>query len=356
MRILINHLKNVGDVLLATTAVELVRKVYPQAWITLMTVPHVAPFFENHPLINEILPFSYKSKGNSMSSMIKVVNEVKKRNFDVSISLESRLRPLLVALLAGIPIRIAGDGMDRYGNKKEWYRFLFTHLYPITTQQKEHQSETFMKVVRPFLHLTESSNARPSLPPATEESDLQMRNLLQINDKIKKTKILFCVRGTHPEKNWPPEYFAEVMDVVSKKYKADCYIIGAPADYEYAENVRKKCESNVNNICGKTKPNDLVALFNYSDLLVTVDTGTAHIAATTDIPIISIFLCTNPVQWHPLSDRAVCLCYEFAFNRFGLLPQKEFITHKEILPINVLQAIDEQFNSNNKKIEPSAKI
>ena len=62
MRILINQLKNIGDVLLATSAIALVRQKYPDAWITLMTVPRVAPFFEKHPLIDEVLPFEYKSK------------------------------------------------------------------------------------------------------------------------------------------------------------------------------------------------------------------------------------------------------------------------------------------------------
>ncbi|NCC01727.1 MAG: hypothetical protein EOM34_13835 [Clostridia bacterium] len=98
MRILINQLKNIGDALLATTAIELVRKVYPDAWITLMTVPQVVPFFEKHPLIDEILLFAYKSKESSISSMMKIVAEIKKRNFDVNISLESRLRTLLVAV------------------------------------------------------------------------------------------------------------------------------------------------------------------------------------------------------------------------------------------------------------------
>lgn len=346
MRILVNHLKNVGDVLLATTAIELIRTVYPNAWITLMTVPHVAAFFQNHPLIDEVLPFNYKSKTNSFFSMLKMVREVRKRKFDINISLDSRLRPLLIAVLAGIPIRIAGNGMDWYDNKKEWYRFFYTNLYPITMQQKEHQSETFMKVVRPFLHLPANISAKPSLPLASEGSKKQMEALLQIDgQKRNARKFLFCVRGTHPEKNWPPEYFAEVIDVAGKKYKADCFVIGAPADYEYAQSVISKCQTSVDNICGKTMPDDLTALFDAADLLVSVDTGIAHIAATTDIPIVSIFLCTNPIQWHPLSEKAKVLCYEFAFTRFGLLPQKEFITHKEILPLHVLQAIDEQITS-----------
>ncbi len=125
--------------------------------------------------------------------------------------------------------------------------------------------------------------------------------MLQIEKgQHERKKLLFCVRGTHPEKNWPGEYFAAVIDDASKKYGADCFIVGAPSDYDYAQAVAEKCQEPVYNICGKTKPEDLVALFTYADLLVSVDTGTAHIAATTDIPIVSIFLCTNPIQWHPL--------------------------------------------------------
>ncbi|MGE4589609.1 MAG: glycosyltransferase family 9 protein [Acidaminococcaceae bacterium] len=336
MRILINQLKNIGDVLLATSAIALVKQKYPDARITLMTVPRVAPFFENHPLIDEVLPLAYQSKNGSFSSMLNMVKKIKERNFDISISLDTRLRPLLLTFFARIPVRIAGIGMDAPVNI--WYRFLYTHKYHITTQGKEHQSETCMKVVRPYLQLAETVSAKPSLADASEESNLRMRNLLHKENDNKK--ILFCVRGTHPEKNWPPEYFAGVITEITNKYEADCFIIGARDDFDYASSVIEKCRCNVTNICGMTKPNDLVALFNCADLLVSVDTGLAHIAATTDIQIVSIFLCTNPVQWHPLSQKASVLCYNFAFSRFGLKPAAEFITQEEILPLHVIQEIE----------------
>ena len=341
MRILINQLKNIGDVLLSTAAIALLRKVYPDAWITLMVVPNVAPFFENHPLIDEVLSFSYKSKDGSISSMIKMVKEVKDRHFDVNISLESRLRPLLIAFLAGIPIRIAGDGMDRYGGKKEWYMFLFTYLYPTINQGKEHQSETFMKVVRPFLHLSESEKAKPTMPLSSEDSKERMKKLLRI-DNSKRKKILFCVRGTWQGKNWDPDYFVEVINSTSNEHYADCFIIGTLGDYEYAQKIIDKCDARVENICGKTAPSDLVTLFMQSDLLVSVDTGSAHIAATTNIPIISIYLVTNPVQWSPLSDRAVVLCQKQVFEQFELKQTSNFICYANILPKHVIEAINKE--------------
>lgn len=339
MRILINQLNNIGDVLLATSAIALVRQQYPDAWITLMTVPRVAPVFEGHPLVDEVLPFAYQSKGKSWSDMFTMVGEIKKRRFDVNISLDFRLRPLLIALLAGIPVRVSGDHLYQY--KPRWYRFLFTKLYSVVGQYAEHQTETFLKIARQFLKLPDTATAAPSLPPSSHENRLKMCNLLNLSDtnEEKRKKVLFCVRGTHPEKNWPQENFAQVIDDTAARYNADCYVIGAPSDYDYAQTVIDKCGKTVENLCGKTESTDLVTLFEQSDLLVTVDTGSAHIAATTELPIVSIFLCTNPVQWRPLSDKATVLCYEWAFARFGLKPRAGFVTHEMILPEHVLAVI-----------------
>lgn len=352
MRILINQLNNIGDVLLATSAIALVRQAYPDAWITLMTVPRVAPVFEGHPLVNEVLPFAYRSKDSSISSMWRMVQEIKKRHFDLNISLDFRLRPLIIALLAGIPERVSGDGLYQY--KKKWYRCLFTKLYSVEGQYAEHQTETFLKIVRPFLRLSDNKSALPSLPPSTSASQKKTQKLLgfQVATGNQRKKILFCVRGTHPEKNWPQDYFAKVIDDTSSRYNADCYIIGAPDDYDYAQTVIDKCGKTVENLCGKTETTDLVTLFEQSDLLVTVDTGSAHIAATTSIPIVSIFLCTNPVQWRPLSDKAMVLCYEWAFRRFGLEPAAGFITHKTIFPEHVITAIEQQLNNKKEQLQP----
>ena len=69
-----------------------------------------------------------------------------------------------------------------------WYRFLYTHKYHITTQGKEHQSENCMKVVRPYLQFAETIRAKPSLPPASNESTTRMNNLLYGKDGKKGIK------------------------------------------------------------------------------------------------------------------------------------------------------------------------
>ena len=59
--ILVHSLVNLGDVLLSTSAVALLKKAYPTAKITMMVRPAVAEVVRNNPVIDEVLIFDYQS-------------------------------------------------------------------------------------------------------------------------------------------------------------------------------------------------------------------------------------------------------------------------------------------------------
>ena len=58
--ILVNSLVNLGDVVLTTSAIALLKQVYPQARITMLVRPVVREAVENNPVIDEVLIFDYK--------------------------------------------------------------------------------------------------------------------------------------------------------------------------------------------------------------------------------------------------------------------------------------------------------
>ena len=208
MRIIVNQLKNIGDMVLGTAAIGLLRQVYPDAHIAILVRPYVAPFFENHPLIDEVVSYDYKGQDKGLTGMGRMIRRIRQGKYDVSISLESRMRPALMMLLAGVPVRVAGDGMDRYGHKRPWYMCTYTDCIPITTQEREHQSETFMKVIRGWLQLPPEREAPLVMPPPDSERVRKMATL--IHKKNGRKKFLFCIRGTWEGKNWPIENFCTV--------------------------------------------------------------------------------------------------------------------------------------------------
>ena len=60
--ILVNALVNLGDVILTTSAIKLLKKAYPDSRITLLCKGVVRQAVENNPVIDEVIVFDYKAK------------------------------------------------------------------------------------------------------------------------------------------------------------------------------------------------------------------------------------------------------------------------------------------------------
>ena len=298
--ILVYAMVNLGDVVLLTSAIALLKKAYPQAHITMLSRPIVREVIEHNPVIDDVILFDYKAKQNSMKQMWSMVQELRRRKFDLAISFDRKLRPALLCLLAGIPVRVGPSRvLDARPSRVTW---LYTHTVPITYDLDETlQAETYQEIIRGFTGA--AGHEHPVLPTPTEEQRAKAESFL--SSAAGKRKIGLCVKGTFGLKTWPKEYFAEVVRALNFRYDAAFYVTGAPGDYAYAEDVISTIGLPVENLCGKTNLMELAALYGQLDLLISVDTGGAHIAAVTGVPLVVMFGCTSPRRWHPISDNAV---------------------------------------------------
>ena len=297
--ILVYAMVNLGDVILTTSAIALLKKAYPQARITMLSRPIVREVIEHNPVIDDVILFDYKAKQNSMKQMWSMVQELRRRKFDLAISFDRKLRPALLCLLAGIPVRVGPSRvLDARPSRVTW---LYTHTVPITYDLDETlQAETYQEIIRGFTGA--AGHEHPVLPTPTEAQRAKAESFL--SSATGKRKIGLCVKGTFGLKTWPKEYFAEVVRALNLRYDAAFYVTGAPGDYAYAEDVISAIGIPVENLCGKTNLMELAALYGQLDLLISVDTGGAHIAAVTGVPLVVMFGCTSPRRWHPISDNA----------------------------------------------------
>ena len=297
--ILVYAMVNLGDVILTTSAIALLKKAYPQARITMLSRPIVREVIEHNPVIDDVILFNYKAKQNSIGKMWAMVQELRRRKFDLVISFDRKLRPALLCLLAGIPVRVGPSRV--FDSKPSRVTWLYTHTVPITHDLDETlQAETYQEIIRGFTGA--AGHERPVLPPPTEEQRAKAAAFL--SSAAGKRKIGLCVKGTFGLKTWPKEYFVEIVRALHERYDAAFYVTGAPGDYAYAEEVIAAIGLPVENLCGKTNLMELAALYGQLDLLISVDTGGAHIAAATGVPLVVMFGCTSPRRWHPISDNA----------------------------------------------------
>ena len=298
--ILVNALVNLGDVVLTTSAVALLRQAYPSAKITMLVKPACREAVENNPVIDHVLVFDYQAKQKSFKRMMEMVKRIRRRHFDLSVSFDRKLRPALLAWLARIPVRVGPNRV--FDDRPSRVTWLYTDVIPIEHDlEATLQSETYQAIVRGFTGST--AHARPVFARIPQEAEIAAEALLSQLTRHEKT-IGLCVKGTFPLKTWPKEYFVELVDRLADRYDAAFFIVGAPGDRVYAAEVSAAMHVPVANFCGETTLVSLAALFGQSDLLVTVDTGTAHIAATAGVPMVTVYGCTSPRRWHPISENA----------------------------------------------------
>lgn len=301
--ILVNALVNLGDVVLTTSAIALLKKAYPQARITMLVKPVVREAVENNPLIDEVMVFQYKAKENSIGKMLGMVKDIKRRHFDLSMSFDRKFRPALLCWLAGIPTRVGPDKV--FDDKPSKVTWLYTDVMYISHDLNTTlQAETYQTIVREFTGLKD--HAEPVFAHITDVAEKKAEELLSRLPQTEK-RIALCVKGTFELKTWPKEYFVEVVDALANHYDAAFFIVGAPNDRNYADEVIAAMHHPVMNFCGETTLVDLAAIIRKADLLITVDTGATHIAATTGVKMVTMYGCTSPDRWHPVNKNAKVL-------------------------------------------------
>jgi heptosyltransferase-2 len=302
--ILVHALVNIGDVVLTTGAIALLKKTYPYVRITMMVRPFARQLVENNPVIDEVLIYNYKSKGKSLAGTIAMIKEIRQRKFDASISFDRKLRPALLTWLAGIPVRVGPSKV--FDNKPSRVTWLFNRVIHIEYDLHNNlQAEAYQNIIRGFTG--QGGSAKPVLARLKPENEKKAAELLSQLPQGER-RVALCIKGTFPLKTWPKERFIEVVHKLAGEFACTFCVVGAPGDREYADELIREVQLPVANFCGKTDLMDLVALLKNFDLFLTVDTGAAHIAATVDVPMVVVYGCTSPVRWHPLSDKATALC------------------------------------------------
>ena len=298
--ILVNALVNLGDVVLTTSALALIKKNFPETRITMLVKPVVKDAVIDNPVVDDVIVLDYKAKENSFAKMRELVKDIKKRHFDLAISFDRKLRPALITFFARIPRRVCPSKV--FDDNKSRVTLLYTDVIDISHDlNKTLQAETYQEIIRKFFNI--NGHETPKFPAKRSEVAEKLLNRLPKS----KFKIALCVKGTFPLKTWSKEYFAEVVQNLNKNYDAAFFIVGAPNDRAYADEVIKEIGFNVENFCGETSLIDLAELFRRSDLFITVDTGATHIAATTGIKMVTIYGCTSPDRWHPINKNAIAL-------------------------------------------------
>jgi heptosyltransferase-2 len=295
-RLLIRSANWIGDAVMTTPAIRMIRKGFPNTHISLLAKPWVSPVFENSEHIDQLLIYDGEKRHKGFSGKFRLARDLKKYKFDVAILMQNAFEAAFITFLSGIPIRI--------GYNTDARRLLLTHAVPCTKEiKKKHQTEYYMNILRGigldrdnqglYLKLSQKDRLRAE--------KILLEQHLSIDDKL----IGINPGATYgPAKQWSPDRYANLADRIQALFGVRVVIFGGPGDKTLGRKISQKMSHRPVDLSGKTSLGEAMALIERCDLFITNDSGLMHVAAALDVPLIAVFGSTNPVATGPLGSRS----------------------------------------------------
>ncbi len=301
-RVVVRGANWVGDAVMTVAALRELRRVLPQAHVTLATRAWAKGIFASADFIDDLLIIGDAKRG--LRASVQQIADWNARRFDLALLFPNAFEPALIAAVARVPLRF-GYATDRRG-------WLLTHPLAVPAWRSE-QHEVFYYLNLVF-ELERALTGDAQLEGREPQSGLQVsaerrvaaQSLLSRHGALnERPLVVLCPGSTNSRaKRWPSANYAALADHLMGKAKANVALIGAREEWDVTNEVLAKMRRRPIVLTGETDLAGTVAVLSGADLLVTNDTGPAHIAAALERPTLVIFGPTNPLTTRPFSPTA----------------------------------------------------
>ena len=390
MNILFVRLSYIGDILHATPAARWIKEQYPDAKLHWIVTPSMVELLDGNPYVDEIIPwerdeYEAHSKKLHIPTMWRMWWELKAKlepyKFDVAVDVQGRLITGLVLLASGAPIRLGLGGtkelnwlFTNYKSKPSTDHVIkrYVEVAQLLKEAVARQADldTPLKTVDNLLEPETLNNVSankmyhmdfyvPSkLHTWAEEQWKTIDNHTSLNrGEVEKPLRVGLVLGTSwATKEWPQEKWYSLIK--SLQYRANFVCLGGPKEStQYKPLMDSLAAEGIDqimlNMLGKTTLQEVGALIESCDVVVTADTGSLHIALALNKPVVALFGPTDPKLWGPLTgtfkvlinDELDCLgC------RKRRCPKPDQYCMSGIEPVRVKKAIFELIGDRNGKV------
>jgi heptosyltransferase-2 len=301
-RVVVRGTNWVGDSLMTIPALRALRRVLPDAHITLVLRPGTKGIFSEADFVDEILVYERKNA----FAVLPQVREWRRRKFDLAVLFQNAFEAALIPFLAGVPLRL--------GYATEARQALLTHPLPLPDwRSARHEVFYYLYLITA---LEQMLYGRSTVCEAEPDASIQLSDtrkaqataLLSAYGVNEDDSVVVICPGSinSRAKRWPAESYAALADrLIDGKRRV--LLIGSKDETDVSEDVTRRMRQRPIVLTGKTTLDQITGVLDRADLVVTNDTGPAHLGAALGRPTIVIFGPTNPLTTRPFAPEAVML-------------------------------------------------
>jgi lipopolysaccharide heptosyltransferase I len=303
-RILLVKLGAVGDLAHTLPALHSLRRSFPGAYIAWIAEAKSIDLIAEHSELDEVIlfdrkRFSYLGRrpwfwGKLIIESIRFARQLRQRKFDIAIDCQTLFKSGLITFLSGAPLRI---GFDRW-----------RELNRLFTNKRIPADGSNIHATNQYLALVESAGAEKQCDWVAPSFNDEIRKRIDswIGQNVGEGSLLIGINpgASWPTKLWPPDSFAEAGRILARQTGVRLVIVWGPGEERVAGQIAEEI-GEAALLAPPTTLRELAYLLSRCDLLISSDTGPAHIAVAVKTPVVAVYGPSNPIRNGPFDERSI---------------------------------------------------
>jgi heptosyltransferase I len=292
LSICILRLSAIGDVTHVVPVVNAIREHLPQAELTWIIGKLEARLLAGLPGVEFIV---FDKKGG-FDAVRQLRQSLRGRRFDVLLHMQVAARANLLSKLIKAPLRIGWD-KPRWRDRHQW--FINRSVRSI---EEQHQVDAFLEFARAL--------DVPVGPPEWNiplSSDDEKWAEQALGDGPPILMISPC--SSHALRNWDAIRYAEVADHAISNLGMRVVLTGGPSALEArtGQQIESAMEHRTHNLIGKDTINQSLALLKKATVVLSPDSGPAHLASALGTAVIGLYAATPSKRSGPYRSLDLCI-------------------------------------------------
>ena len=316
--VLILHEAGAGDFISMSAGIREIRRAFPTARITMVVSQNAAELAELCPHVDELIVEPFMFRGSNISRhivapqhlagmslvLLGIAEKLLARRYDIAFTgLYSAPTTPLLAYMAGARRRV--------GHKFGGLSAFLTDIVP----QNDKGTHAADKMLSYIEHVTGERATNRRLEAWFAQADIDTVNaMIPPHQKL----CAIGLGGGLAKNHYPPESYAKFINILlDHDCEMNCILLGGPGDMADGQLVMSKVDAaRVADLTGKITFRQTAAAISLCDVYIGNDTGSTHLAAATQTPLITVHCfpldlardMSNLNRWYPYEVPSVVVC------------------------------------------------
>lgn len=305
-RILVIRPDHIGDVLLVTPALRLLRRAFPESEITALVGPWSEAVLAHNPDVDRMLTCRFPGFDRShprpgvgaYRQLWQDAQRLRIEDYQLALNLRADFWwGAALAAFAGIPY-VWGF------NAPECAPFL-THAQPV--REDEHQAASNLRLARAAAAIgaeVEDAGAHLQFDYTAEDKQAADAALQAAGIPADATLVAIHPGSGAPIKNWAAAGWHAVANVLAQDPDVHFLVTAGPAERTFAEDVAAGLTQDRVLLVEEVSLGELAALYARCALVMGPDSGPLHLAVAVGTPSVTLYGASDPVRFGPWGPAA----------------------------------------------------